>query len=494
MQKVISDEVRQIVSEPAPGITREAILQLLELSSGEPVGDAEIRLMRAYHACVFEQLRFLFLSLKTSPGVPRVILGNLQAEMSLHFRLANEFTEVCSYRRCMTKAEGKINQHAIRPVDLYEFYPEHAKSYMRASRIIDGWLNQFINEITKYQASMQSPPNYNQILLAPDRLQSLERTDEWKSLWTYEELDQMPSDSRWLPLRAAHERLIIDRAYRDVAQLDILPSSDNRVRQRLSEFSKFIQHHQRKLEKLEKLLIDDGTLGHVVSTEGQRPKFPVLDNSLDAVKNLAPATVRPHQQPVEASPPPKVPYMGVYTPWDETYVLGREARDDAETSSSKPPKGPQGGDTLSTSIAFPDIVHEPVQTIPNRLVLLDLLGTDSCREENTGLPSPEMINFRGAAEERAAAALDSSLGRSERLEEQPTPARSSAVRDRSDTYNDRARGKRPMDAHESTNVASLSFDAWLAPRTYGSTHEGSSQGSRKLRNSGEGRGERRDQL
>ncbi|TPX40499.1 hypothetical protein SeLEV6574_g06587 [Synchytrium endobioticum] len=38
-----------------------------------------------------------------------------------------------------------------------------------------------------------------------------------------------------------------------------------------------------------------------------------------------------------------------------------------------------------------------------------------------------MINFRGAAEERAAAALDSSLGRSERLEEQPTPARSSAL-------------------------------------------------------------------
>ncbi|TPX49528.1 hypothetical protein SeLEV6574_g01438 [Synchytrium endobioticum] len=220
----------------------------------------------------------------------------------------------------------------------------------------------------------------------------------------------MPSDSRWLPLRAAHERLIIERTYRDVAQLDILPFSDNRVRQRLSEFSKFIQHHQRKLEEFETLL--------------------------------------------------------------------------------------RGDSTLSTIIAFPDIVHEPVQTVPNQLVLLDLLGTDSCREENTDRPPPEMIDFLGAEKARASLALDLSLGRCERLEEQPTPARLSAVRDRSDTYNDRARGKRPMDAHESTNVASPGFDAWLAPRTSGSTHEGSSQGSRKLRlrNFGEGRCDHKDQL
>ncbi|TPX51925.1 hypothetical protein SeMB42_g01780 [Synchytrium endobioticum] len=507
MQKVISDEVRQIVSEPAAGIRYEAIFQRLEPSDGKYVGDAEVRLMRAYHACVFERLKFLFLSLQESPGVPQEMLDIVYTELSIHFRLANEFTEVCRYRTRMTKLDmprqystgGNDNSHTIGHVEPCLLHPDYAEKYEQASRIIGRRLDEFIKGIIsciKYLQNARAESEDNRIVRQDasrdrERFPIYESTDDWGSLWTYEELNKLPLSNRpWLPLRAAHERLIIERVRFDIEHLYLLPDSAEATR-RLRPFSKFLQDHQRKLEELEKLLLSDGTLDRGVSIEHQRPEIPVFGNSLDAVKNLTPATVRPHQHPVEASPPPKVPYMGVYTPWDETYVLGREARDDAETSSSKPPKGPQDGDTLSTIIAFPDTLDEPVQTIPNRPVLLDLLGTDSCREENTGLPPPEMINFRDAAEERA---LCLSLGRSERLEEQPTPARSSAVRDRSDTYNDRARGKRPMDAHESTNVASLSFDAWLAPRTYGSTHEGSSQGSRKLRNSGEGRGERRDQL
>ncbi|TPX40927.1 hypothetical protein SeMB42_g05568 [Synchytrium endobioticum] len=387
----------RIVSEPAPGITREAIFQLLELPSDEPLTDPQIRLMRAYHACVCERLESFFLSLQECPDVPQVMLDDVYAELSFHGRLANEVRDVCPYRVHMEKVKipprdktgGNNHQHGT----------DHVEP-----------LEEFLKKITTCIENVQNGPDYENLryhLLATNRLQLLERTDKWASMWTYETLNQLPLNSRWLPHRAAHERLIIERARRDVVHLCRLYFDDS-IGQRLSELSGFIENHQRKLVEFETLL--------------------------------------------------------------------------------------RGGSTLSTIIALSDIVHEPVQTFPNHLELLDLLGIDSSRGEDINIPSPEMVNFRGAAEERAAAALDSSIGRSERLEEQPTPARSSAVHDRSDTYNDRARGKRPMVAHESTNVATPGFDAWFAQSTSGSTHEGSSQGSRKLRNSGKGRGDHRDQL
>ncbi|TPX32028.1 hypothetical protein SeLEV6574_g08490, partial [Synchytrium endobioticum] len=354
MQKVISDEVRQIVSEPAAGIRYEAIFQRLEPSDGKYVGDAEVRLMRAYHACVFERLKFLFLSLQESPGVPQEMLDIVYTELSIHFRLANEFTEVCRYRTRMTKLDmprqystgGNDNSHTIGHVEPCLLHPDYAEKYEQASRIIGRRLDEFIKGIIsciKYLQNARAESEDNRIVRQDasrdrERFPIYESTDDWGSLWTYEELNKLPLSNRpWLPLRAAHERLIIERVRFDIEHLYLLPDSAEATR-RLRPFSKFLQDHQRKLEELEKLLLSDGTLDRGVSIEHQRPEIPVFGNSLDAVKNLTPATVRPHQHPVEASPPPKVPYMGVYTPWDETYVLGREARDDAETSSSKPPK------------------------------------------------------------------------------------------------------------------------------------------------------------
>ncbi|TPX36067.1 hypothetical protein SeLEV6574_g08119 [Synchytrium endobioticum] len=145
----------RMVSEPAPGITREAIFQLLELPNGEPMGDAEIRLMRAYHACVFERLKFFFLGLQESPGVPQEMLGIIHAEISLHFRLANEFTEVCSYRKCMYKLDmlphsstgGHNIPHAIGHVEPCVIHPKYAEMYEQASTIIGRRLGEFIKGI-----------------------------------------------------------------------------------------------------------------------------------------------------------------------------------------------------------------------------------------------------------------------------------------------------------------------------------------------------------
>ncbi|TPX30653.1 hypothetical protein SeMB42_g07888 [Synchytrium endobioticum] len=420
---MLSEDIVQIsnriVSKPATGITREAIFHLLEAPSDEPLTDSQIRLMRAYHACVFERLKSLFLNLhERRLDVPQVMLDDVYAELSLHGRLANELMDVCPHRMRMRKMKipprdstgGNNHQHGTDHVEPYELHPKYTETYEQASKIIGRRLEEFLKRIITCIEYEKNAPDYEHVryhLLATNRLQHLERTDKWKSVWAYEELDQLPSNSRWLPIRAAHERLIMKRAQRDVANLSGKYFYE-RVGLRLSELSGFIEYHKQKLDKLETLLRGDGT--------------------------------------------------------------------------------------LSAVIALSDIVHEPVQTFPNRPVLLDLLGTDSCREENTDLPPPEMINVLGAAEERASWALDLSLGRCERLEEEPTPARSSAVYDRSDTFNDRARGKRPLDGQESTNIASPGFDAWFAQSTSGSTQEGSSQGSRKLRKSGEGRGERRDQL
>ncbi|TPX48271.1 hypothetical protein SeMB42_g03069 [Synchytrium endobioticum] len=383
--------------------TKDQLLQPFDIGSME---NLQIWFYRAYHVCVFQRLNYLHLMLQSY-----ITCNNLGG--------ADALTEGLTYvRNVLRKHDSLADQlpASKNPCDMIIDRIERERELVAGMKTSDSRRKAHFHGMTRHT-----------ILSNANRFESLESPRPRLQRFTYERLNELPVTKLcWLKVRVAHERLIIDRAQHDMMRLhsylDHKPGSKAVVSKRLSEYSNFIDEHQGKITNYEDIL--------------QGYKQGLL---------LRPLNVQPGSSSAgEACSNEPVPMGG-----------------QAELSDYRPDRlHTYIGDEFSPIVVVTENVHDPAQHHRCELRLLDLLGTDIGRED----PQPELIDLR-ITEENASTALDLTLGPPNlyRFQETETHVEQSPVAPPSQSiywhhpessaqsYNDRADGKRPMNAHASVD-------------------------------------------
>ncbi|TPX44468.1 hypothetical protein SeLEV6574_g04488 [Synchytrium endobioticum] len=451
-----------IIPQNSP-YTKDQLLQPFDVGSMETL---QIWFYRAYNACVFQRLNYLHLMLQSY--ITRNNLGGTDA-------LTKGLTYVRNVLRKHDLLAGQLSA-SKNQCDMILDRIARERGLVAGMKTSDSRRKAHFHGMCwdTPSASIQwhlATMTRHTILSNANRFESLESPRPRLQRFTYERLNELPVTKLcWLKVRVAHERLIIDRAQHDMMRLhsylDDKPGSKAVVSKRLSEYSNFIDEHQGKITNYEDILqgykvrgiLDCSYMNHAVAgTSGVISKDTVAGPSTSTSQRAT----RSERQMEACLCNPNSSTLGSSSAGEacsnEPVPMGGQA----ELSDYRPDRlHTYIGDEFSPIVVVTENVHDPAQHHRCELRLLDLLGTDIGRED----PQPELIDLR-ITEENASTALDLTLGPPNlyRFQETETHVEQSPVAPPSQSiywhhpessaqsYNDRADGKRPMNAHASVD-------------------------------------------
>ncbi|TPX43041.1 hypothetical protein SeLEV6574_g05276 [Synchytrium endobioticum] len=349
----------------------------------------QLRLARAYHACVFEKLKSFFMNLQT------YIAGNAQSNRVLPGGLTHVWNVLKLQHRLAEQYQFYVNVTNVRRLKLPSYVSEPdasdrvAKFHRQASETRSRCIKGYIKRINELRLSLEplmtavgehhSGRDFRMVtgrILATDtkkRFVALANTIMWTSTWTYATLNEVPiTVLRLLPVRIAHERLIIDRARYDMKRLQIFGDDFSKkldkVSVKLREYEEFIGGHAEKIRLYEQTLRGGDAAGDTIIA------VPYTTNDGIAQAHLQ------HDLPTGQFP--------------INFNVVERHQDDSDQPAPVMIGGIGG--TSDPMVTSTDDIYRP---------MLDLLGQD--REDDSDAPPSGMIDFLGKSDEQA---LTLSLG------------------------------------------------------------------------------------
>ncbi|TPX43895.1 hypothetical protein SeLEV6574_g04825 [Synchytrium endobioticum] len=432
---LLDKEIFDIAAKCLPADSPYTIDELFAPPDPGSMDKLRLRLARAYHAYVFETMKSLAMNLQT------YIADNAQSNRVLLDGLAH-FWDVL--QRQLTLAEEyrvqspqnarqlKLPTYVVGPNDsdrveniVRQAHCTNTESIAASMQRIDSLRDCLKVEMTEVGERTHRERTFRGVSgrflgrQSKSRFSALERTRDWTQAWTYEKLNKVPiTELRWLPLRVAHERLIIDRALCDMKRLQFYelyyPMKEGTVSIQLREYEVFIRGHAENIRLYEQTLRGGDVAGDAIVA------VPHTTNDDIAQKHLQ-NDLPTGQLPINFN------------------VVERH-QDDSDQPAPVMIGGIGG--TSDPMVTSTDDIYRP---------MLDLLG--QVREDDSDAPPSGMIDFLGKYDEQA---LTLSLGtyNPERYEASTSGLEKSflslssvhghAAESSTHSHNARDKGKRPM--------------------------------------------------
>ncbi|TPX39371.1 hypothetical protein SeLEV6574_g07265 [Synchytrium endobioticum] len=262
LTNVILREMNIIVETNLPRGSTYTIDDMLGPPDCEVMNRDQLRLARAYHACIFEKLKCLFMYIHSfvkdkNPKRRDELLAVLVLVwdfLAVYYILEKQYLQHCD-----TPGNRKELELPIYETFSSCFDEQHVSElrrmilrYYKNLRRIEELRIYFETEIAKLQGAYSMARFYDTrmdyILNMINQFESLGHTRPWSGVWDYEALKQIPPMERdALPIRLTHEHLIVKRARCERARLlhhlkGVAPGASGVLR-RLSGLEALINHH-----------------------------------------------------------------------------------------------------------------------------------------------------------------------------------------------------------------------------------------------------------
>ncbi|TPX52518.1 hypothetical protein SeMB42_g01366 [Synchytrium endobioticum] len=218
----------------------------------------QLRLARAYHACIFEKLKHLYMYIQKKNPQGRVeLLAGLVLVwdfLAVYFILEQRYRQYCALPTNCKQLELPIYETLSTCFDQQHVsemrckIPLYHYNLRRIVELREHWETDIVKWQGAYGMGRLYDTDMDDILNMINQFESLGHTRPWSGVWDYEALKQIPPMERdALPIRLAHEHLIAKRAQREkqwlLYHLKGVASEDSGVLHRLSGLEALIKHH-----------------------------------------------------------------------------------------------------------------------------------------------------------------------------------------------------------------------------------------------------------
>ncbi|TPX39568.1 hypothetical protein SeLEV6574_g07117 [Synchytrium endobioticum] len=303
--EAILREMNIIVETKLPKNCPCTIDQLLSLPEFKAMDQGQIRIARAYHACLFDKLKCLFMYIhssvknKNSKRRGKLLAGLVLVWdfLALYYILEKRYLQHCDIPGNCKELELPIYETFSSCLDqqhVSELCREISLSFGNLRRIEELRIY-FEREIAKLQGAYgmarfyDTPMDY--ILNMINQFESLGHTRPWSGVWDYEALSQIhPMERDALPIRLAHEYCIVRRARCERARLlhhlkGVAPGASGVLR-RLSGLEALIKHHHDLFQGYRQALSRDREVAQQDYNKANQPNAHGDDESFPPMTEL----------------------------------------------------------------------------------------------------------------------------------------------------------------------------------------------------------------
>ncbi|TPX52519.1 hypothetical protein SeMB42_g01367 [Synchytrium endobioticum] len=413
LTNVILREMNIIVETNLPRGSTYTIDDMLGPPDCEVMNRDQLRLARAYHACIFEKLKCLFMYIHSfvkdkNPKRRDELLAVLVLVwdfLVVYYILEERYRQHCVVPAACGKLELPIYETLCSCLDqqrVSELRREISLSCGRIGVLREHWKTEIAKLQGAYGMARFYDTDMDDILNMINQFESLGRTRPWSGVWDYEALSQIhPMERDALPIRLAHEYCIVYRAQCERAGLRKYLSRDaseaSGVLRQLSGLEALIKHHHDLFQGYRQALSRDREVAQQDYNKVNQPNA--------------------HGD-------------------DESFPPMTELTDDVDKSNPNP---------------------------DNSIEYFEFFENNIDHEGHHDQPTPGLIDFFGKDEEQTLKSLDLSLGihNSERLKgatlriQEPSPLAlsSSHWHNSESSSHSYDKGKRPMDASGATEIS-----------------------------------------
>ncbi|TPX45681.1 hypothetical protein SeLEV6574_g03725 [Synchytrium endobioticum] len=329
---------------------------------------SRIRLARAYQAYVFETLKSLFMNLQTyiaarNPSNRALLdaLAYIWVVLQVCLRLEAQyhiFGDVGRNLRELKLPEYVAGPNSLATIEAIRLEQTAHKARLTCPSRIAKWKTHIdrlrdclkdamikFEEVEHRDCIVRHVTSH---LLGSERntrFNTLESTSGWTQTWSYEKLNEVPiTELRWLPVRVAHERWIIDRARYDMKELRLCEvhyaKKRRKVSNRRAEYEKFIEYHVRKMRFYEQALLECDIAGDTIvavphTTNDGIALTHLQDDSPTRQRPMNSNVVERHQDGSDSPPPELIDFLGIADEQALGSSLGTYTSERYEDSTSR---------------------------------------------------------------------------------------------------------------------------------------------------------------
>ncbi|TPX45673.1 hypothetical protein SeLEV6574_g03729 [Synchytrium endobioticum] len=344
---------KEIVDIAANCLPPDSPYSMFELSAPIEHGSmvtSRIRLARAYQAYVFETLKSFFMNLQTyiaarNPSNRALLDALAYVWDALQVRLSLE-AQYHIFGTGRNPRELKLPDYVAGPNSLATIETTRLQQIFHKARLtsqsritvwkahIDRLRDCLKDAMIKLEEVEHRDCSFRRMtgrLLGSERntrFNTLESTSDWARGWSYGKLNEVPTtELRWLTLRVAHERLIIDRALYDMKRLHFyelyfrknvcgMQDKVDTISNLRAEYEEFIGGHAEKIRLYEQTLRGGDIAGDtnvaVPHTTNDGITQTHLQDDSSTRQHLMNFNVAERHQDGSDSPPPElIDFLGI---------------------------------------------------------------------------------------------------------------------------------------------------------------------------------------